>query len=441
MHGNGTGGIKELLKLTYDLLPFYAILRSIPNKLLGVIAMFSAILILLVMPFTDLSKYRGIQFKPLSKIAFFNFVGNFLILMILGAKHVESPFIEFGQISTVIYFAYFLIIVPLFSLFENTLIEYNSIKQKADYAPTPTSTENVKKYNKRIITMALWVFGNIFVEYFYPQTIMMDAPRPWGIYFQDSATPQMEGLVELHDNIVFYLFIIFFGVSWTLAGIIIKFNSRNSPVSQKFVSHGTLIELIWTITPALILMFIALPSFKLLYLMDEVSDPSMAILAEGFFFLGGLKLYILNKIKEAISLRSGEKNNTLVSNKLAQFIDAPFKFKLINLTSFNQTQKRNYSTSNNNSSVETKVKKSILLLNIKKYTANLEDSKKMFDQVNNTLEKAEKVLTKVNIFSKAELEELRATFAKEKKLEQDKVNDFASDLAKEIKQYSNNNNE
>ncbi len=47
-----------------DLLPFYAILRSIPNKLLGVIAMFSAILILLVMPFTDLSRSRGIQFRP-----------------------------------------------------------------------------------------------------------------------------------------------------------------------------------------------------------------------------------------------------------------------------------------------------------------------------------------------------------------------------------------
>uniref|UniRef100_UPI0022FD4F43 cytochrome b n=1 Tax=Cladonia pyxidata TaxID=174067 RepID=UPI0022FD4F43 len=105
------------------LLPFYAILRSIPNKLLGVIAMFSAILILLIMPFTDLSRSRGIQFKPLSKVVFFLFVGNFLILMELGAKHVESPFIEFGQISTVVYFAYFLIIVPLISLIENTLTE------------------------------------------------------------------------------------------------------------------------------------------------------------------------------------------------------------------------------------------------------------------------------------------------------------------------------
>jgi ubiquinol-cytochrome c reductase cytochrome b subunit len=75
------------------LLPFYAILRSIPNKLLGVIAMFSAILILLLMPFSDLSRSRGIQFKPLSKIVFYIFVANFLVLMQLGAKHVESPFI------------------------------------------------------------------------------------------------------------------------------------------------------------------------------------------------------------------------------------------------------------------------------------------------------------------------------------------------------------
>ena len=85
--------------------------------------MFSAILILLVMPFTDLSRSRGIQFRPLSKIAFFIFLANFIILMILGAKHVESPFIELGQISTVIYFTHYLVIVPLISLLENSLIE------------------------------------------------------------------------------------------------------------------------------------------------------------------------------------------------------------------------------------------------------------------------------------------------------------------------------
>jgi ubiquinol-cytochrome c reductase cytochrome b subunit len=112
------------------LLPFYAILRSIPNKLLGVIAMFAAILALLIMPFTDLSKLRGNQFRPLSKIAFFIFVANFLILMQLGAKHVESPFIEFGQISTVLYFAHFVFIVPFVTLLENSLIDLSLSESK-----------------------------------------------------------------------------------------------------------------------------------------------------------------------------------------------------------------------------------------------------------------------------------------------------------------------
>jgi len=113
------------------LLPFYAILRSIPNKLLGVIAMITAILVLLTMPFIDLSKFRGLQFRPLSKIVFFIFIANFLILMQLGAKHVESPFIEFGQISTVLYFSHFFLIIPFVSLLENTLVDLNlNLNQK-----------------------------------------------------------------------------------------------------------------------------------------------------------------------------------------------------------------------------------------------------------------------------------------------------------------------
>ena len=275
------------------LLPFYAILRSIPNKLLGVIAMFSAILILLIMPFADLSRHRGIQFRPLSKIAFFIFIGNFLILMQLGAKHVESPFIEFGQISTLLYFAHFLVIVPFISLLENSLTELANKKDD----------KNVIKYNLTsnkvivksgylvnifnllsIITMGISLFAIISITHVFKNmfnTQFCDAPRPWGIYFQDSATPQMEGLVELHDNILFYLVIILFGVGWILASIIKSYKNTEAPISHKYLSHGTLIELIWTITPALILILIAFPSFKLLYLMDEVSDPAMAVLAEG----------------------------------------------------------------------------------------------------------------------------------------------------------------
>ena len=91
--------------------------------------MFAAILILLELPLTDLSRNRGIQFRPLSKIAFYVFIADFLMLMQLGAKHVESPFIELGQIATVLYFSYFLIIVPALSYFENTLIDLATIKK------------------------------------------------------------------------------------------------------------------------------------------------------------------------------------------------------------------------------------------------------------------------------------------------------------------------
>lgn len=91
--------------------------------------MFSAILVILFMAFGDLGKLRGTQFKPISKTAFFIFVGNLLLLMVLGAKHVESPFIELGQIATLAYFGYFLISVPLTSLFENSFSDlYLNIK-------------------------------------------------------------------------------------------------------------------------------------------------------------------------------------------------------------------------------------------------------------------------------------------------------------------------
>ena len=111
--------------------------------------------------------------------------------------------------------------------------------------------------------------------------INSDAPSAWGIYFQDSATPQMEGLIELHDNIMYYLVIILFSVGWILLSLVRNYINNKSPISHKYLNHGTLIELIWTITPAVILILIAFPSFKLLYLMEEVSDPSMSVLAEG----------------------------------------------------------------------------------------------------------------------------------------------------------------
>lgn len=65
-----------------------------------------------------------------------------------------------------------------------------------------------------------------------------DAPEAWGIYFQDSATPQMEGLVELHDNIMYYLVLILFSVGWVLFSIIKNFAATKAPISHKYLNHG-----------------------------------------------------------------------------------------------------------------------------------------------------------------------------------------------------------
>jgi ubiquinol-cytochrome c reductase cytochrome b subunit len=107
------------------LLPFYAILRSIPNKLLGVVSMFIAILILLILPFTDTSEIKGNSYKPLSIVAFWVFAFNFMLLMWLGSCHVEPPFIIAGQIATVYYFVHFIIIIPFLGIFDKIMTKIN----------------------------------------------------------------------------------------------------------------------------------------------------------------------------------------------------------------------------------------------------------------------------------------------------------------------------
>lgn len=121
----------------------------------------------------------------------------------------------------------------------------------------------------------------LFTSMFTMDTIYNDAPEPWQIGLQDSATPTHEGIMELHDSILFYLVVIFFAVTWLLTSVVYHYNSNQTQIVHKYANHGTLIELIWTITPALVLIAIAFPSFKLLYLMDEVISPSMTVKVVG----------------------------------------------------------------------------------------------------------------------------------------------------------------
>nr|QVL29107.1 cytochrome b [Ceratitis anonae] len=99
----------------------YAILRSIPNKLGGVIALVLSIAILAILPFYNLSKFRGIQFYPINKILFWIMVVTVILLTWIGARPVEEPYVLTGQILTVVYFLYY-IINPLVNKWWDNLI-------------------------------------------------------------------------------------------------------------------------------------------------------------------------------------------------------------------------------------------------------------------------------------------------------------------------------
>ena len=85
--------------------------------------MFGSLLILLILPLTDLSRIRGSQFRPIMKFAFWFFVVDFFILMFIGSQHPTTPYVEIGQIATVFYFAWFIAIVPFIGIVENTLAD------------------------------------------------------------------------------------------------------------------------------------------------------------------------------------------------------------------------------------------------------------------------------------------------------------------------------
>ena len=92
--------------------------------------MFGSLLILLVLPITDLSRIRGMVFRPAMKLAFWLFVVDFFILMWIGSQHPNTPYVEIGQVATAFYFAWFILIVPMVGVIENTLADLASNTKK-----------------------------------------------------------------------------------------------------------------------------------------------------------------------------------------------------------------------------------------------------------------------------------------------------------------------
>lgn len=153
--------------------------------------------------------------------------------------------------------------------------------------------------------------------------ICCDAPEPWQVGFQDGATPTYEGITELHNSIFFYLVVVFVGVSWVIVSVIMNFSHDKNPIVYKYMNHGTVIELVWTITPAFVLIAIAFPSFKLLYLMDK------PLVINDLLLMGTVFIRVKNLKSDSKALVRSESNrigltlNIRLTNKLRRMTYFP----------------------------------------------------------------------------------------------------------------------
>ncbi|KAF2068429.1 hypothetical protein CYY_010245, partial [Polysphondylium violaceum] len=161
----------------------------------------------------------------------------------------------------------------------------------------------IASYGSLITAFGLiFFFINVFMSYIekYKKIMLnkkhafigligLDIARDWQIGFQDPATPIMEGIIDLHNYIFFYLIVTAILVVWVLGRILWRFSYKwtyptlkdmnlykNYLVYNK-ITHGIVIEIVWTLIPTIILYFIAIPSFTLLYAMDEIINPSVTI--------------------------------------------------------------------------------------------------------------------------------------------------------------------
>ena len=111
---------------------------------------------------------------------------------------------------------------------------------------------------------------NYFIKFF--PISLCDAAEPWQLGIQDPATPILEGMLNFHNYLMVFIIIIGLFTCWMLGQAVRFFNEKTNTTAQKF-THSSILEIVWTILPAFVLLLIAIPSFALLYSLDELIDP------------------------------------------------------------------------------------------------------------------------------------------------------------------------
>src|SRR6266704_5104099 len=160
-----------------------------------------------------------------------------------------------------------------------------------------------------------------------------EGPQPWQLGMQPPATPVKDRLSAFHDELLVIITLITIFVLGLLLYVIVRFHHERHPVPTR-TSHNTVIEMLWTVVPVLVLVIIAIPSFKLMYYMDRVPNPDMTIKVTGHQWYwtyeypdqAGLS-FDSNLIPEA-DLKSGQKRLLDVDNPLVVPVDTTIRLQI-----------------------------------------------------------------------------------------------------------------
>jgi cytochrome c oxidase subunit 2 len=136
-------------------------------------------------------------------------------------------------------------------------------------------------------------FGLLLLTLFLTPPTLASVPQPWQMGFQPAASPMMEGVTHMHNLLLVVITCIALLVSALLSYVMIRFRASRNPISAK-TSHHTLLEVVWTMIPVLVLVVIAIPSLKLLFSLDKAQDASMTVKA---FAINGIGLMNIRKNK------------------------------------------------------------------------------------------------------------------------------------------------
>lgn len=136
------------------------------------------------------------------------------------------------------------------------------------------------------LTLIALIAGVMVPGFALADAVAPTGPQPWAIDLQPAATPVAERLHDFHGMLLYIIFAIALFVLALLIFVVFRFNERANPVPSK-TTHNVLLEVIWTIVPVIILIVIAVPSFKLLYYMDRVEKPDMTLKVTGYQWYWG----------------------------------------------------------------------------------------------------------------------------------------------------------